>query len=408
MKKHTKLLILSCMIFCSTGCEKQGATDDDNSNPNGFGSTLDQLEITIENQSGLPDDSIFFSCMGNQGAGQNCNVCWVDANNQVTKVKLADNNVLINGKYYTNYSHTCTEVKVIKLDSLRSARIRFSIGKPLRMQIITPNPNAGYTDANWNDPNDPNNSIIYDKVEFTYFNGGLYVNTTSVDYFGIPYTISDSAENFHIGMAATREQVFNYFKNQAPAEFQVLVQGNARIVAPNKLDIGFNQHYFDPYIDSVWTKYKTDSLIMTDATRSSWRAAGIVEDDNVFDFSFTSEDASFNNKTVKINKPSSSNVFGCDGELHTDGSRPIPEQKLIPKIAGALNRSVLYGYDYQNACDTSTFYKNGTTNWFSKILHKCSIDNKCYGFPYDDDCDQSSLFPSTQIRKLKITITKFN
>ncbi|NQV01559.1 MAG: hypothetical protein HQ542_02855 [Bacteroidia bacterium] len=41
---------------------------------------------------------------------------------------------------------------------------------------------------------------------------------------------------------------------------------------------------------------------------------------------------------------------------------------------------------------TSTFYKQGTTNWFSRILHKFSIDNKYYGFPYDNDCDQSSSF----------------
>ncbi|MBE0648830.1 MAG: hypothetical protein IH596_13755 [Bacteroidales bacterium] len=79
----------------------------------------------------------------------------------------------------------------------------------------------------------------------------------------------------------------------------------------------------------------------------------------------------------------------------------------MPQLGATLNRSTLLGYTLENACDTSTFYKNATTNWFSKILHKCSLDNKCYGFSFDDDCSQSSLFPVGEVKQLTITITKF-
>ena len=98
-------------------------------------------------------------------------------------------------------------------------------------------------------------------------------------------------------------------------------------------------------------------------------------------------------------------VFGCKGTLNPGG--PLPDQKIIPLVAAALNRTVLYNYDANNACDTAKFYKDPTTNWFSKIMHKVSVNNKCYGFANDDVCDQSSLFPPAKITELTITIMKF-
>jgi hypothetical protein len=64
------------------------------------------------------------------------------------------------------------------------------LAPPLWMKIESENPDANYTDANWNNPLDPNRDIIYDKVEFSYISNVLWMNTTSVDYFGIPYILS--------------------------------------------------------------------------------------------------------------------------------------------------------------------------------------------------------------------------
>jgi hypothetical protein len=189
------------------------------------------------------------------------------------------------------------------------------------------------------------------------------------------------------------------------ADFKTLVQGNYRIVAPHKL-LAFNSGYFNTYIDSVWAKYNTDSPVIT-GENPDWRAAGIVDNSGVMKFKYTL--GSWKGESVSISKPSSSNVFACDGvgSLKTDGSYPQSHQRLIPKVAGALNRNILLGFDASRGCDTATFYKRPVTNWFSKVLHLCALNNTCYGFPYDDDCEKSSLFPNGQVSVLNIEIGKF-
>jgi hypothetical protein len=399
----TVLFFIAITIF-SAGCKKESTAD----NNNILQGTQD-LVITIDNQSGLPDDSIFFSVMGLA----NGNYCWVDTANNQIPINPSDN-VIVAGdpsfKYANKYSHSLRQRKVFRVKPLDAARIRFTIGKKLLMHVQD---HLNYTDADLNNDSDPNKNTIYDKIEFAYVASGLYINTTSVDYLGIPYTLSAviNGSNVTIGTASTRKEIFDYFTNHAPAAFKELVQGNYRIVAPNK-KTGWHPDYFNSYIDSVWNHYKTDSLTITGISPGSapkpWTAKGKVNASGVFVFSFTSADPAFGNKTVNISKPSSSDVFGCDGALATDLNQPMPHQKLIPKLCGLLNRSVLlHGFDYTNECDTSKFYKSTTTNWFSKILHKSSIDNKCYGFAFDDDCDQSTLFPANQVKALTITITKF-
>ena len=41
--------------------------------------------------------------------------------------------------------------------------------------------------------------------------------------------------------------------------------------------------------------------------------------------------------------------------------------------------------------DNSKFYKKKPNNEYSKFLHAYSIDDKCYGFSYDDCFDFSTL-----------------
>ena len=396
MKKLAQLLLMTGLIISGISCTK--STSDDT--PIIVGGSQ-EFRIFLTNQSGTyPDDSIFFSVMGEDQSG---NVCWIDSTGELVKVKKADNTH--NG--YCNYFHPLSAMKYVSFTYLNGARIRFSIGKPISMKITSENPHAGFTDPDVNNVNDPNASLIYDKVEFSYVNSNLYLNTTLVDYFGIPMSISSvvNGDTIVMGMNASRKEIFSRFKDEAPADFQKLVQGNYRIVAPQKL-LAFNQNYLDNYINTVWTKYTTDSLIITGSNPSLWRAAGIVVG-GVMQFKFTS--TTFHNETVSISKPSTVNVFGCDGNgsLKTDGSHPMSHQKLVPIFAAALNRTILNGYDCTNGCDTSSFYKTATTNWFSRIFHKCSLKNKCYGFPYDDVCDQSTLNPGGKVPNLEIIITKF-
>jgi len=392
--KH--LVTLGILILMLAACSKSGSEPDNLT----LGSPQ-SMTINFTNNSGkYPDDSVFISIMGEDGSG---NVCWIDQSGKLIPVKTADNT---NGGY-CNYFHKLSDFKSVSIPALIGARIRVSIGKVYKMKINSENPHAAYTDADLNNVNDPNRSIIFDKIEFSYVSGILYLNTTTVDFFGIPFNVSGKvgSQDVTVGWKSSRKQLFDAFNSLVPADFKTLVQGSYRIVAPHKLN-AFNSGYFNDYIDSVWAAYKTDSLVIT-GVLPDWRAAGIVDNGGVFRFTYTS--GPWKGQQVSISRPTSSNVFACDGvgSLKTDATYPESHQKLIPKFAGAMNRTVLLGFDASRGCDTSTFYRRAKTNWFSKIFHLCALNNKCYGFPYDDDCEQSSLFPGGQVSVLNVEIGKF-
>ena len=65
-----------------------------------------------------------------------------------------------------------------------------------------------------------------------------------------------------VGDIGTREEIFNAFRNEAPAEFKTLVKED-RIMAPCKATFNTGQpygNYFDDYINEFWTKYTKEDL----------------------------------------------------------------------------------------------------------------------------------------------------
>jgi hypothetical protein len=41
--------------------------------------------------------------------------------------------------------------------------------------------------------------------------------------------------------------------------------------------------------------------------------------------------------------------------------------------------------------DASLFYKKAPCNFYSRFMHRRSLRNKCYGFPYDDYGNQAAF-----------------
>ena len=56
----------------------------------------------------------------------------------------------------------------------------------------------------------------------------------------------------------------------------------------------------------------------------------------------------------------------------------------------AFNRGV--ADDPADWNDVSKFYQKEPYNWYSKFLHKWSVDHKAYGFCYDDYAEQAAYF----------------
>src|SRR5205085_11021942 len=115
---------------------------------------------------------------------------------------LSDNGALTkNGQAYTNYFHTLAQSKTITIPAINSARIMFSVGGPMYIQVnVDVNGHIGYAGANIEDPSDPNTDVIFDFGEMAILpkgnaSQGIFVNTTRVDQYGFPVKLRVQALN---------------------------------------------------------------------------------------------------------------------------------------------------------------------------------------------------------------------
>ncbi|MEO0014607.1 MAG: hypothetical protein RLZZ535_2996, partial [Cyanobacteriota bacterium] len=197
-----------------------------------------------------------------------------------------------------------------------SGRCWLSIGQPLTVTLW----DSDFTGPAFNTETDPNYSIIFDMFELTYNpDKTIYCNTTSVDFFGLPITATITGnENQSVGMSASRSEIFKAFQETPPFDSLIRTVDNTqlRILAPQK-DATFPQNYFDPYIDQCWQQYQSQSLTLQPLPYDGaiYISEGSVDANNVFNFVTTP-----GNTTHTIPKPTSNDVFGCDGVFNPTGS----------------------------------------------------------------------------------------
>jgi hypothetical protein len=172
-----------------------------------------------------------------------------------------------------------------------------------------------------------------------------------------------------------------------------------RVLAPGKAP-GFSQTYLDPYIASAWNAYASKTLTVKPFgdrpdVKFTGRTAG-----NVMNFS----DAS--GRTVaSFTKPSTANVWGCDGAL------AAPNDQVVGPIArtlcAALHRSTLGKSTTEPTGTAGDFYKGSLTDHYSRVIHENMADGKAYGFAFDDVQNQESLVHSGDPRVAGIELSPF-
>jgi hypothetical protein len=209
----------------------------------------------------------------------------------------------------------------------------------------------------------------WDFIEYAYGNGTWHGNTTQVDAFCIPLTIQLGDKK--VGITESRTKLFEAFRKDAPKEFQACVQGDFWILSPCKAGFskdGPNSKYYDKYVDEVWEMYAQEKK-----TPSGKWTGKVVEGA----LTFTPTDGGKAITCAK--KPSTQDIFLGTGVLGNN-----------PQFCAAINRHVLGDpADWKNP---AKFYQAEPCNWYSKFLHEHSIDNKAYGFCYDDASEQAAFF----------------
>jgi hypothetical protein len=189
------------------------------------------------------------------------------------------------------------------------------------------------------------NSKYFDFIEFTVGSGSINVDTTRVDRFGLKLAVlvhSHGGSTQEVGedyatFKESRAATFKRFKAFVPAPFKEL----ATIDAPYGIPSAGNDPSFQP--GGRYASYFT-------AYASAHGAKGDTTAD----------------------------IFGCGGTLSDN-----------PPLCAALNRHVAQ-LPPSGQSNPANFYQAGPANYYAAFWHRNAINARQYGFPYDDDANQSS------------------
>jgi hypothetical protein len=186
-----------------------------------------------------------------------------------------------------------------------------------------------------------------------------------------------------------RQRVIDGIKAQADFARSVVTRSDGtvlRVLAPGKAaDAGLmSATYLDPYINAAWNAYTGKTLTVVPFgdrpdTKFLGRTAG-----NVLNFTDSS------GRTVaSFTKPSTANVWGCDGALGAPNDLVVGP--IARTLCAALQRGTLGTLDTQPSGTAADFYQNNPTNQYAKLIHSTMVDGKAYAFAFDDVQNQESL-----------------
>ncbi len=363
----------------------------------------DLLPITITNESGLTDNVHLYVLGTDLASGR---LGWIDSSGTFQAWPAGSNppSAAPDASLNLDASGSSTTVKVPRGFS---GRVYFSFGEKLPFSLtqdglVQPAPWAG---------NDPTANILFDWTEFTYNDAGLWINSSQVDMFAVPHSVSvtDSAgqtsttgETFPGG----RETVIETLRSD-PEWARTVVTGDdgnvLRVLAPGKAaEAGLlNPTYLDSYIAQAWAAYGSKDLKVTPfSDRPELTYTGRTSGTRM---SFTDSTGA---TVASFERPTSADVWGCDGALHA------PNDSVVGPIArtlcAALIRGTLGDSTAEPITDSSKFYTTQPVNKYAKAVHAAMKDGRAYAFAFDDVGAFESLVHSGDPVSARIELSPFN
>jgi hypothetical protein len=294
-----------------------------------------------------------------------------------------------------------------------SARIYFSFGKKLDLRLT---PDGFVQPAPW--AGDSNKDTLLDWSEFTYNNDGLWLNSTQVDMLAIPHAVSvtgsDGVTNRSGDLIANgRENIINQIKAEPAFAKSVYTRSDGtvlRVLAPGKSIQGglMAANYLDAYINSAWNSYTNKTLtVVPRVEEPSRRFYGRTQGNNMVFTAQLTNGLPSGPVVTTVAKPTTSNVFGCDGVFNAPNTPPFIEPEIKRTLCAGLNRGTLGPSSQEPVLDNTQFYKNSAPHHYSRIMHANHADGRAYGFPYDDVAGKESLVHSGDPRSAAVILHPF-
>ncbi|MGB3181014.1 MAG: beta-1,3-glucanase family protein [Cyclobacteriaceae bacterium] len=372
------------------------------------------LPYQFVNNSAYADNEIYVAIVGIQGGH-----VWVDpTTGQVNPMSQSDNTVqgpVYGGNFgpgenglYANCFRRLSDIpgKTVNIPKIAGCRIMISFQSQLYLYFFGYNGDPqGYAAPNLQNETDPNQGIKFELVELTYNDFGLWCNTSRVDSYQYPMGLEVWGNGFYkkIGELKTHQQILSDWQNQAPSEFQGLLdQQEGMIHFPTKTSV-FPTNFMQGYIDAIWNKYSSDELVFNSGQAGVWR--GRVQGSQ---FVFTRDGDG--QVAVIPGKPNTLEAMEGSGVLATGGQWDLVVQaQFVAAITRhAIDLSAPSG-TYQDFGDVSRYYQTWPYNWYAKFLHQTSISNDglTYAFAYDDVFDRSATIHTPGPNNIRITVGGF-
>jgi len=287
-----------------------------------------------------------------------------------------------------------------------SGRIYFSFGQRLPFSLT---PDGLVQPAPWA-AGDPTRDILFDWSELTYNDSGVWINSSQVDMFAVPHSVSVTGAS---GATATtgrlvadgRTAVVDALRARPEWSRSVVTRSDGtvlRVLAPGKAAGSglLSTTYLDGYIASAWGAYASRTLTVTPfGDRPDVRYTGrSVGTQLVFTDTAGRQVASFA-------RPSSADVWGCDGALHAPNDQVVGP--IARTLCAALNRGTLGTSSVEPVTDASAFYRSTPANEYAKAVHAAMVDGRAYAFAFDDVGAFESLVHDGDPRSARIDLTPF-
>ncbi|HEX8327886.1 MAG TPA: beta-1,3-glucanase family protein [Hymenobacter sp.] len=375
------------------------------------------IPFTIANNSPFADTDLFVAVVGIDASTGNH--IWVNPRTSAVLPMSSSYNTVLGPTYNgatgpggnSRYADCFTRLSDINnrtftLPQIAGCRVFISRGQQLYFYFYgASGAPSGYSGPNPQNPNDPNRGILYEIIELTNNQFGFFGNTTRVDSYKYPMGL----ELFGVGYQQRTGELKNHADIQAayranvPTEFQGLLNNTTgEITFPAKTPAfadgtngttpGPYANYLGPYIDAIWSKYTNEDLIFFAGNAGVFR--GRVSGGRL---TVVGQSGAYAGRTgIVAAKPTTQEAFEGKGVLDRrvgDGDCDLVVQA---QLTAAINRHVVNtttpNPGQQNWYDASRYYLTAPANYYARFWHLpgISIDQKSYGFAYDDVNDQSA------------------
>lgn len=346
----------------------------------------DTITLTVTNNSGRTDPVYLYDIGTQLSTGQQG---WADANGTFHAWPAGGNpptpapDAAIPGPA----AGQSTTIRIPKF----SGRIYFSYGQKLVFKLTT----GGLVQPAVQNPSDPNRDILFNWSEYTLNDAGLWLNSTQVDMFSVPYAVGVRRADGRVSTTGHLKPggykgVFDGLRGQAGG-WGGLIQTRSdgtvlRALSPGHgLETGaLPASVMDDYVNRVWNKYATSTLTVTPFvdqpnTKYYGRVSGGV-------MNFTNGSGAV---VTSFQKPDADSVFGCHKLL--DAPNDAVRGPISRTLCAGFNRSTLLTNPDQPGADPAGFYQDGVTNHYARLIHGQMADGKAYAFAFDDVGNQESL-----------------